>query len=164
MAKLSPAQLRQRLILLFSIALLVWPGERAMSSTLDHALIAPVVAFCLAAVAVGASRHRALGFRAALGAAAFEALAPVLLALSLVHLANAWLDQGPATEQQGVVRSTMPTRRGPRRLGVDLLAGGHLTLPTAVFSDGCTPGMKVYVRFRAGALGSPWVESGRCTW
>ena len=116
MQKPSPAQSRQTLILLGSIAFFVWPGERAMSSTLDHTLIAPVAAFGLAAVAVGASRHRALGFRAALGAAAFEALAPVLLALSLVHLANAWLDQGPATEQQGVVRSTMPTRRGPTPL------------------------------------------------
>ena len=164
MLKLSPEQLQKQLILLFSIAFFVWPGDRAMSSTLDDTLLVPVAAFGLGAVAVSASRQRRLGRRVDLKAAAFEALAPVLLALSLVHLANAWLDQGPATEQQGVVRSTMQPRRGPRRLGVDLLDGGRLKLPTAIFSDGCTPGMKVFVRFRSGAFGSPWVESGRCTW
>ena len=99
MLKLSPEPLQKQWILLFSIAFFWWLGDRAMSSTLDDTLLVPVAAFGLGAVAVYASRQRGLGRRVDLEAAAFEALAPVLLALSLVHLANAWLDQGPATEQ-----------------------------------------------------------------
>jgi|GEM_PF-1259259 len=164
MKKLSPEQMRKTLFLVFSIALYVWAGERAMSSTLDHTLIAPVAVLGLVAVAVGVSRHRASGLRAALEAGAFDALAPILLSLSLVHLANAWLDRGPATEMQGVVRTVQMTRRGPTRLGVDLLEGGRVTVPTAILTEGCTGGMKGFLLFRAGAFGAPWVQSGRCTW
>lgn len=87
--KLSPEQLQKRLTFFFSIAFFFWPGDRAMSSTLDDTLLVPVAAFGLGAVAFCASRQRSLGRRVDLKAAAFEALAPVLLALSVVHLANA---------------------------------------------------------------------------
>lgn len=164
MKKLSPAQTRNLLILLSSIALYVALGERAMASTLDHTLLAPVAVIGLAAVAAGAWGRRALGIRPAIEAAAFDALAPTLLALSLIHLANAWLDQGPTTEKQGVVRTTRSTRRGPTRRSVDLLEGGRVTVPASILSEGCTGGMKGFLRFRPGAFGAPWVESGRCTW
>lgn len=152
------------MILLSAIALYLWRGDRAVASTLESTLVAPVAVLGVAAVALGARRHRALGVRSALERGAFDALAPTLISLTLVHLANAWLDRGPATEKQGVVRTVQITRRGPTRLGVDLLEGGRVTVPAAILSVGCTGGMRGFLIFRPGAFGAPWVESGRCTW
>lgn len=114
-----------------------------------------VIAGLVALVMQRSARKRAIGD------ALFLAAAIAFVTFNTVALLNRYADSSEDRGDVGKVLSFGTPSKGPRTIRI-ALSDQHISL-RASSAEGCDVGSSAAVELRAGALGSRWIQSVRCT-